>query len=139
MAKKPRGIRNNNPGNIRKGPSRWRGLAPEQTDPAFCQFVSPEYGIRALAKVLISYQRAHGAKTITDVIRRWAPSSENDTASYIAGVARETGRHPTKPYDFTARPELTLLARAIIRHENGEQPYSEAVIAAAIDMALSGR
>ncbi len=51
----PRGVRNNNPGNIRLGIA-WNGLAPEQTDPDFCQFITPQFGIRALCIVLLTYQ-----------------------------------------------------------------------------------
>lgn len=56
MAKIARGERNNNPGNIRHG-SKWRGLSIEQADREFCQFVSPEYGIRAIYKLLQTYQK----------------------------------------------------------------------------------
>lgn len=56
MAKIARGERNNNPGNIRHG-SKWQGLSAEQTDKDFCQFISPEYGIRAIYKLLQTYQK----------------------------------------------------------------------------------
>ncbi|MFI3272941.1 MAG: structural protein, partial [Pseudomonadota bacterium] len=55
----PRGIRNHNPGNIRHGDD-WQGLRDTQTDKNFCQFVSPEFGIRALARVLMNYEKKHG-------------------------------------------------------------------------------
>jgi len=136
--KPPRGIRNRNPGNIRRGPSKWKGLAPdtEQTDPDFCVFRAPEWGIRAIARILITYRHQHRARTIAEVIATWAPSSENNTAAYIAAVAKETGHGAHEIYDYTARPELERLVRAIIRHENGQQPYSDAVIKAALDLAL---
>lgn len=44
----PRGLRNNNPGNIRTTKDRWQGLRPQQTDPAFFQFTEMRYGYRAL-------------------------------------------------------------------------------------------
>lgn len=54
----PRGIRNNNPGNIRWG-ENWQGLKKDgkERDSSFCVFESPEYGIRALAKILINYKK----------------------------------------------------------------------------------
>src|SRR3569623_742027 len=70
----PRGIRNNNPGNIRWGED-WRGLvAPAQrTDPDFCQFVAPVYGIRAIGKILLTYQ-ARGILMLHRILRTWAPA-----------------------------------------------------------------
>ena len=58
--RQPRGIRNNNPGNIRHG-ANWQGLNPNgrNIDSAFCVFESPVFGIRALAKVLINYKKIH--------------------------------------------------------------------------------
>ena len=58
MTRPARGERNNNPGNIRHG-SKWQGLSAQQTDPSFCQFVSPEYGIRAIYKLLQTYQKKY--------------------------------------------------------------------------------
>ena len=86
----PRGIRNNNPGNVRLG-SPWDGLAPHQTDPAFCQFIDPEHGIRAIAKILMSYQDIHGLHTVRGMIGRWAPPTENDTRGYAKFVADRCG------------------------------------------------
>ncbi len=62
-----RGIRNNNPGNIRKG-DNWQGLAAEQTDEAFCVFRSAEYGIRALVKVLLNYEKKYGLNTVRKLL-----------------------------------------------------------------------
>jgi len=81
-----RGVRNHNPGNIRRSSDPWQGLAAEQTDPAFFQFISAAYGIRALVKTLITYQDKHGLQTVAEIISRWAPSSENNTGSYISAV-----------------------------------------------------
>lgn len=76
-----RGFRNNNPGNIRHG-EEWLGLAEEQTDPDFFQFVSVEYGIRAMFKILEIYREKYHLTTIDDIISRWAPPTENDTQPY---------------------------------------------------------
>lgn len=68
----PRGLRNNNPGNIRTTKDRWQGLRPQQTDPAFFQFTEMRYGYRALIITLQNYRHKHGCRTIADFIRRWA-------------------------------------------------------------------
>lgn len=127
---KQRGIRNHNPGNIRRG-ANWQGMAATQTDPAFIQFTAPEYGIRALARVLNTYRRQHGLKTIAGIITRWAPRHENQTDAYISAVAGHVG----KPYDapLTDADLLPLIA-AIIKHENGVQPYPAAVIQKGIEL-----
>ena len=62
----PRGIRLNNPGNIEYGES-WRGMAADQKDPRFVTFTEPVYGIRALAKLLLNYQRKHGIRTVDGI------------------------------------------------------------------------
>ena len=85
-----RGVRNNNPGNVRIG-APWDGLAPHQTDPAFCQFIDAEHGIRAIAKILMSYQDIHGLHTVRGMIGRWAPLTENDTRGYAQFVAGHCG------------------------------------------------
>ena len=65
----PRGMRNNNPGNIRTTKDRWQGLRPQQTDPAFFQFTEMRYGYRALIITLQNYRRKHGCRTVADFIR----------------------------------------------------------------------
>lgn len=80
----PRGIRNNNPGNIRHG-ANWLGLNTngQDIDSSFCVFTAPVYGIRALAKVLINYKRIHGLNTVRQIVSRYAPPNENQTTAYI--------------------------------------------------------
>lgn len=133
---KTRGIRNNNPGNIRWGDD-WQGLVPQaqRTDKSFCQFVSPEYGIRAMIVIQRNYQRKYGLKTITEIIQRWAPPNENDTQAYISSVAQATGTDADKPVDLTDSRKLFPLLQAIIRHENGSQPYGYDAFIRALDLA----
>ncbi|QGF27475.1 structural protein [Pantoea eucalypti] len=131
----PRGIRNNNPGNIRWG-DEWKGLVPEaqRTDKSFCQFASPEFGIRAMIIILRNYQSKYGLKTITGIIKRWAPPNENDTQAYILSVVKATGADADKPIDLTDSRKLFPLLQAIIRHENGTQPYKYDVFIRARDL-----
>lgn len=137
MSVTPRGIRNNNPGNIRKG-ADWQGLAPEQNDPAFCNFSSPEWGIRAMGKILLKYQRSYHLNTIEKIIDRWAPPVENQTSEYVAAVARDMGIAATTPIDVGKLATLVPLIRAIIHHENGRQPYDADTLERGAKLALAG-
>lgn len=125
----PRGIRNQNPGNIRHSSAPWLGKAVKQTDAAFVQFTAPKWGIRALYRTLCTYQRKHGLKTIAAMIGRWAPPNENDTGAYVMAVARAVGVPSDKPVDIVAdKSAAAALVKAIIKHENGSQPYTDAQI-----------
>lgn len=86
----PRGIRNNNPLNIRKG-TRWCGLCYDGRDRDFCQFQTMAYGFRAAFRTLITYYTKHDCKTLEKIINRWAPPNENDTLSYIRHVKVKAG------------------------------------------------
>jgi len=130
-----RGIRNNNPGNIiDDGRTNWRGLDDPRNDGRYLRFIAPEWGIRALARILWSYYHRHGLRTVRAIIHRYAPATENDTQAYIAHVAQQMGVQPDQvlPWD---RGTLRRLIEAIIKHENGIQPYSTATIDKGIDLA----
>ncbi len=146
----PRGIRNNNPGNIDFNTSAflrdpWKGelgLEKHRT-PRFTTFGTPEHGIRALCKVLLTYHRhrkaADGSEidTVKEIIDRWAPPVENNTDVYAARVRDALDVTTGEPIDPDDPVILKKLAAAIIRHENGEQPYSEATLLAGVNMALN--
>ena len=133
--KLPRGIRNNNPGNIRHG-QNWQGLHPKsrELDSAFCVFTTPVAGIRALAKVLINYKKIHGLNTVRQIISRYAPPNENQTIAYIQTVAKQIGVFPDAVIDIEERGILTVFIKAVIRMENGVQPYSDELIQQGIDL-----
>lgn len=122
VRKPTRGIRNNNPGNIRHG-DKWQGMAVEQPDKSFITFVSPEYGIRALAKILITYE-IKGVNTVLRIISRWAPPNENDTPRYIDFVAGRLGVDMNDVIDVDSYAVMLPLVTAIIEFENGQQPYT---------------
>lgn len=130
-----RGIRNNNPGNIRHG-EPWQGLSKEQTDASFCQFISPEYGIRAIAKILQSYNKRN-INSVQDIINAWAPSIENDTEAYTEAVCKACDFNPVQHIDMTDKLIIECLVKAIIQHENGSQPYSEQTITDGINLAFN--
>lgn len=134
-SKVPRGIRNNNPGNIRRSRDPWQGLAKEQADREFFTFQSAVYGIRALARLLITYQDKYGLSTIETIITRWAPAVENNTKAYIQSVARHTGFAALQTLDMHRFEHLKPVLEAIIQHENGQQPYSDVEITKALVLA----
>ena len=125
----PRGIRNNNPGNIRWG-ENWKGLKKDgkQQDPSFCVFTNAVYGIRALAKVLKNYQRLYGLNTPRKIISRYASPNENQTLAYIQSVACQLNITPDDKVNLSEIGTLTVFVKAIIRYENGIQPYSTETI-----------
>lgn len=128
-----RGIRNNNPGNIRKGTSQWQGMSAQQNDAAFVQFDSPVYGIRALAKLLKNYQARYNLNTVEEIISRYAPPNENITGSYVSAVANAIGVGARQPINVTQY--LPALVAAITKHENGLQPYPESLIRQGVALA----
>lgn len=133
----PRGIRNHNPGNIDRNNTSWDGMAAGQTDPRFVVFKAPEYGIRALTKVLLTYQRKHDLNTVAEIIGRWAPPSENDTGAYAAHVAARIGIGVDDPINL-AQDEARLIAlvKAIIAHENANYAYPEDIVRTGVALAL---
>ena len=116
----PRGIRNNNPLNIRVG-NNWKGEVSQPTDHTFEQFTEMKWGVRAAFIVLRNYIVRHKLNTIRKIITRWAPSNENDTAKYIATVCRRTNLQPddTISYDNTCQMMAMLLAMCYV--ENGRE------------------
>lgn len=114
----PRGLRNNNPLNIRKG-SVWVGMAKEQKDNSFVQFVSMEYGIRAAFVLLRTYIVNRKLNTIRLVISRWAPAFENDTEAYIANVVKWSGIPENYILSIYDREIMINLFQAMCRMENG--------------------
>jgi hypothetical protein len=139
MATQTRGERNNNPGNIERVKANpWQGQLSDadyaKTSEAlknggrFDVFSAVEYGIRALASLLVNYQDKHGLRTIRGIAGRWAPSSENNTGAYVAHVAALSGFGPDALLDLHSHDHLAPLVKAIITHENGRCLYSDAVI-----------
>jgi len=134
----PRGIRMNNPGNLRESPgdkTQWLGERATDDDPIFEEFTAPEYGIRAIARVIRTYYERHGCNTVRQIIDRWAPANENDTASYIQHVADRCGVGADQVIDPRSVDIMTALVAAIILHENGQQPYDDATIRTGVLMA----
>lgn len=123
--RQPRGIRNHNPGNLRKTNDKWQGLAAEQNDLEFFTFEHAVYGIRALARTLITYQDKHNIHTIENLISRWAPPVENDTKAYAAAVADYANKDRHAWLDMHDYLNLRPIVEAITLHENGIMPYTD--------------
>jgi len=118
----PRGIRNRNPGNIRHSARTvWVGALKTKADPSFVTFRSPEYGLRAMMKILRTYYDKYALLTIRMMITRYAPPIENDTESYIAAVAIRSGVGADEVIDDLEKVIISL-AEAIVLHENGNPP-----------------
>lgn len=118
----PRGMRNNNPLNIRRYcHNDWLGKITDSvaTDMEFEEFRAPRYGFRA-SFILVHRYIKQGYKCVRDIISRWAPACDNNyTQSYIDFVCRFMQCGPDteiKCYDFTA---MSNLFRAMFEVENG--------------------
>ena len=132
----PRGIRNNNPLNIRRSKDQWKGLSKTQNDRSFCQFETLEWGWRAAFYLLTrTYYHKYRLYTIRGIISRWAPLCENNTRAYIENVSRLTGIAPDEPIGIPsekpARWMMVGVAMAI--QENGliKREQSDARISSA--------
>lgn len=119
-AELPRGLRNHNPLNLRKGTFLWQGLRPRQTDPEFLQFLSPAWGYRAAFVTLRTYIDRRGADTPRRIVERWAPPADgNDTEAYLQRVTTLSGLHPDDRLSSDDETRLTALVKAMSRVENG--------------------
>jgi hypothetical protein len=133
-----RGLRNNNPGNIKVSGIQWNGQVPGN-DPTFVTFDSPESGIAALAKNLMAYQQEHGINTIAGLVKRWAPASDsNNVNAYIKSVSEQTGIGPNEKLNLSDPGTLSAIVPAIIQHENGKNPYDNGTLMGGISYALNG-
>lgn len=116
---KSRGYRNNNPGNIRINGDKFQGEVIPSQDKEFKQFESMAYGYRAIFKILRNYQTNYKLNTIRQMISRWAPKKENDTANYISVVSERSGIPADDPIRTDNREMMIRIVAAMSRVENG--------------------
>lgn len=116
----PIGIRQNNPLNLRYTDIAWSGKVKQSKAAAYEWFESPEKGIRAAAKNLQTYAERDGLKTIREIVSKWAPKNENDTASYITAVGIFTDFDVDESLDLFDFDTVYTLMRAMTRQENGK-------------------
>ena len=115
----PRGIRNNNPLNIRIG-NVWLGEVRNPTDPLFEQFVTMTYGVRAAFVILRRYIRVYHRTTIPQVIESWAPSTENNTVKYVDMVCQLSGIAPDEQLHYEDFDQMFRLVDSMIVVECGQ-------------------
>ena len=118
MSELPRGLRNRNPGNIRRSAVRYKGET-ESDDAAFKAFASTAWGYRAMFVLLHTYRVRHRIATLRGMIARWAPPSENHTEAYTRAVSADTGIGPDEALDTLDPAVMIPVAAAISRVENG--------------------
>ncbi len=141
----PRGIRNNNPGNIRLSSAKWQGQKKFQMDTGFVEFDDPVFGLRALMRLLLNYHYRHALDTVESIINRYAPPHENATDGYINHVCRILRIGRREKIALADKDRLVAFAKAICRHENGIPPkdcpkdwYPDAVYEQAAQLVLKG-
>jgi len=118
---RPRGIRNNNPTNIEDSKIPWRGRVGN--DGRYVVFDTAINGLRAGYLEIWDSIVRDGDDTIRTLIRQWAPPIENLTGAYQNSVRAQTGiaNIDTK---LNYLRDATPLLKAIVQHENGQQPYT---------------
>ena len=120
----PRGIRNNNPLNIRRAKIPWIGEVHfEKDDKSFCQFQTLELGWRAVFYLLRKKMLKYRSVSIKDIISEWAPPIENHTDKYIDFVAKKIGVRATEKFHPDNEMFMLLLACAMCAYENGAKYY----------------
>jgi hypothetical protein len=124
----PRGLRNNNPGNIEKTNGKW-GPEISGKDPRFATYATPEQGLTALNNLL---DNRYNGLSLTTIIGKYAPKNENNTQSYISTLAKSTGLDPNSPVDMSNPQTKAAIIKGIIQIENGHQPYPDEMIQSAI-------
>ena len=126
-SQRARGLRNNNPLNIRKNSTKWQWLAEAQTDKAFFVFVAPEWGYRAALRTLQTYHRTHRLCTIREWIERWAPPCENPTGKYLEFVCDKVGMPSDACPRISNKTIMCNIVAAMSHFENGVPAVMEDV------------
>lgn len=122
-----RGIKNCNPGNIRRSSVRYLGEVTPSRDKEFKQFVSMTYGYRAMFVLLDSYARRYGLRTIRTMLNRYAPPEENFTQGYIRFVANNSGIGADELIDTRSARDMIPIVMAMSEIENGVKPNTDEV------------
>lgn len=115
----PRGIRNNNPLNIRIG-NTWWGELSNPDDNEFEQFVNMECGLRAAFVILRRYIKRYRLNSIRLIVTRWAPGCENNTAAYIETVSRLSGIDPDQTILYEDKETMCKIVQAMSKVECGQ-------------------
>ena len=114
-----RGLRNNNPGNIRRSKVRYKGEVCPSRDPDFKEFSTMAYGYRAVFVLLDTYRSRYGLTTIRQMLNRYAPPTENFTEGYVRFVADYSGVMPDEIIDTRSEKDMIPIVAAMSKIENG--------------------
>ncbi|MGY3551179.1 hypothetical protein [Bradyrhizobium sp. USDA 4469] len=118
----PRNLRNNNPGNIEYG--AWaKAHGATGSDGRFAAFPDAATGSAAVDALLQSYGN-RGLNTVSGVIGRWAPASENNTSGYAATVAKRLGIGANDRLNMADPAVRQALGREIARYEGSSAAYN---------------
>ena len=117
----PRGLRNNNPLNIRISTDKFVGEVRPSQDKAFKQFDTMAHGYRAAFRVLRTYINNYKCDTIRKIISRWAPKNENHTENYIKVVSERSGITADEPILADNREMMIRIVAAMSFVENGRE------------------
>lgn len=131
MTIEPRGLRNNNPGNLNFAHQTGAVLEYGMAHPRFARFQTMDDGVEALCQQLQLYFQRH-INTVAGIICKWAPPTENYTSAYSAYVAQQMAVDPNLVLQGTPA-QAARLALAIIHLENGKQPFTYAHVLAAAE------
>ena len=113
----PRGLRNNNPLNIRHNADVFQGEIKGK-DKSFKTFSAIEYGYRA-AFVMLGTYLSRSQNTIEKIITKWAPPSENNTQAYVSAVVKYSGVARDKQLTAADGADYILIVAAMSFVENG--------------------
>jgi len=111
-----RNWRNNNPGNIEYGPFAMK-YGAIGSDGRFAIFPTEEQGRMAQDALLKSKNYAN--LSLSDAIKRYAPSNENDPKSYANQIMKATGIDTSKSYASLTPEEQGKVLDAMKKIEGG--------------------
>ncbi|EPG6291445.1 hypothetical protein I8I22_004142, partial [Enterobacter cloacae] len=129
----PRGIRNNNPGNL-----NYVGQAGATMEGGeggrFAVFESMQHGIAALYKQLQLYFK-RGINTLSSIVKTYAPASDNNNVdAYISALTKATGKGANEVLDSGDTATIARLMKGIVDHENGKGYISSSDIMGGIQL-----
>lgn len=145
---KVRSFRNNNFGNLNYVGQEGASLEAKngKGEARFAKFNTPEEGFRALANQLTSYSegtsKAAGYQklnTVQDIIKLYAPESENNTSQYVDSLSKKLGVHGDQQLDLKDPKVMTQMMRGIATIEGGNPQVTNDFIMNAIGHNENGK
>ncbi|QIU92152.1 hypothetical protein [Yokenella regensburgei] len=122
--------KNNNPLNIRYSPNNnWNGKG-DNNGSGFENFESADHGFRAGLKLMRNHI-SNGSDTLSSLINKWAPPSENDTAQYAQSVSKKTGIPVDAKLDPNNAQQMTSIAKAMAQQEGYQANVSDSQLSRA--------